>query len=65
MFGWKPWSIFFLGSLSEYVKSSYFSCVCYTNRIILYYRNQMHKNYQLDDQMVTNIIHKDIKLTEL
>ena len=27
-----------------------------TNRINLYYRNQMHSNYKLDEQAITNII---------
>ena len=28
-----------------------------TNRISLYYKNQMHKNYKLDEQVISNIIH--------
>ena len=35
-----------------------------TNRINLYYRNQMHYNYKLDDQAITNIIKRYIKYIE-
>ena len=33
-----------------------------TTRINLYYRNQMHYNYKLDKQAITNIIKRHIKL---
>ena len=35
-----------------------------TNRINLYYKNQIHKNYKVDEQIIANIIHRLIKLTE-
>ena len=35
-----------------------------TNRINLYYKNQMHKNYKVDEHAITNIIHRYIKPTE-
>ena len=35
-----------------------------TNRINLYYRNQMHYNYKLDEQAITNIIKTHIKPIE-
>ena len=35
-----------------------------TNRINLCYNNQMHKNYKLDKQVITNIIHRHIKPTD-
>ena len=35
-----------------------------TNRINLYYKNQMHKNYKVDKQVISNIIHWHIKPTE-
>ena len=35
-----------------------------TNRINLYYRNQMHYNYKLDEQAITNIIKRHIKPNE-
>ena len=31
----------------------------------LYYKNQMHKHYKLDEQVITNIIHRHIKPIEL
>ena len=34
------------------------------NRINLYYKNKMHKNYKLNEQVITNIIHRHIKPTE-
>ena len=35
-----------------------------TNSFNLYYKNQMHKNYKLDEQIITNIIHRHIKPIE-
>ena len=35
-----------------------------TKRINLYSRNQMHKNYKLDEQVITNIIHWHMKPIE-
>ena len=34
------------------------------NRINLYYKNQVHKNYKIDKQVITNIIYRHIKPTE-
>ena len=36
-----------------------------TNKIDLNYKNQMHKNYKIDEQLITNIIHRHIKHTKL
>ena len=33
-------------------------------RINLYYKNQMHKNYKVDEQVISNVIHRHIKPTE-
>ena len=30
----------------------------------LFYKNQMHKNYKLDEQKISNIIHRHIKPSE-
>ena len=35
-----------------------------TNRINLYYRNQIHYNYKLDEQTITNIIKRHIEPIE-
>ena len=35
-----------------------------TNRINLYNMNQIHKNYKVDEQIITNIIHRHIKPNE-
>ena len=35
-----------------------------TNRINLYYRNQMHHNYKWDEEVITNIIKRHIKYIE-
>ena len=35
-----------------------------TNKINLYYKNQMPKSYNLDEQVITHIIHIHIKPTE-
>ena len=35
-----------------------------SNRINLHYENQMHKNYKVDEQVITNIKHRHIKPIE-
>ena len=35
-----------------------------TNRINLYSKNQMYKNYKVDEQVITNIIQRHIKPTK-
>ena len=50
--------------IKQYLHNTHKNSNNNANRINLYYKNQMHKSYKVDEQVITNIIHRHIKPTE-